>query len=63
MPESLATRSGCDAHLVEGVDDALGDGVVAAAGAERGLAAAVVEHGQADAVGLRLGCGVAVVAI
>ena len=43
-----------DAHLVEGVDDALGDGVVAAAGAQRGLAAAIVEHGQADAVGLGL---------
>ncbi len=43
---------GLDAHLVEGVDDALGDGVVAAAGAERGLAAAVVEDRQADAVGL-----------
>ena len=37
---------GLDAHLVEGVDDALGDGVVAAAGAERGLAAAVVDDGR-----------------
>ena len=30
---------GLHAHLVHGVDDALGDGVVAAAGTERGLAA------------------------
>ncbi len=47
------TRSGCDAHLVKGVDDALGNRVVAAAGAQCGLAAAIVEDGQSDAVGLR----------
>ena len=46
-----------DAHFVHGVDDALGDCVVAAAGAQRGLAAAVVENGQANAVGLRCGRG------
>ncbi len=64
MPDILMTRSGCDAHLVEGVDDALGDGVVAAAGAQRGLAAAIVEHGESDAVRLRLrACGACVVAI
>ena len=32
-----------NAHLVHGVDDALGDGVVAAAGAQRRLAAAIVK--------------------
>ena len=53
---------GLDAHLVEGVDDALGDGVVAAAGAEGGLAAAIVEDLEADAVGFWRGLrGVAVV--
>ena len=35
-----------DAHLEHGVDDALGDGVVAAAGAERGLAAAISRTGR-----------------
>src|SRR5204862_4340863 len=53
---------GMDPHLEEGVDDALGDGVVAAAGAQRGLAAAIRLQLEADAVlllaGLRRGrCG------
>ena len=48
---------GLDAHLVEGFEDALGDGVVSAAGAERCLAAAVVEDLEADAIGL-VGLGV-----
>ena len=39
-----------DAHLIERVDDALADGVMAAAGAERALAAAVFEDGKADVV-------------
>jgi len=51
MPESFMTRSGLNAHFVHSVDNALGDGVVAAAGAEGGLAAAVLDDGQADAVG------------
>ena len=42
-----------DAHFVHGVDDALGNGVVAATRAERGLASAVIDNGEADAVGLR----------
>jgi hypothetical protein len=40
------------AHLEEGVDDALGDGVVPAPGAQRRLAAAVRLHFQADAIQL-----------
>ena len=52
---------GLDAHLVKGVDDALGNCVVAAAGAERGLASAIVQDSESDAVGLlwlgrRRGC-------
>ncbi len=39
-----------DAHLEEGVDDALGDSVVAATGAERALAAAIIEDGKADVI-------------
>ena len=39
---------GRHAHFVHGVDDALGNCVVAAAGAQRGLAAAIVEDGQAQ---------------
>ena len=51
-----------DAHLVERIDDALGDGVVAAARAKRRLAAAIVEHLQADPVRLwAAGVGVTVV--
>ena len=51
-----------DAHLEERVDDALGDGVVAAAGAQRRLAAAIRLHLEPDAVlllaGVRRGrCG------
>ncbi len=42
---------GLHAHVIHGFDDALGDGVVAAAGAERGLAAFVLDDGEADAVG------------
>src|ERR1044072_7383713 len=41
-----------DAELVEALDDALGNGVVAAAGAEGGLAALVVQNLEAEAVGL-----------
>ena len=41
MPDSLMTCLRIDAHLVERVDDALGDRVVAAAGAQRRLAALV----------------------
>ena len=52
MPRHLHHALGLHAHLVHGVDDALGDGVVAAAGAERGLAAAIVEHCKPDAIGL-----------
>src|SRR6266576_2852632 len=39
-----------DAHLVEGVDDALGNRVMAAAGAERRLAALVDLWFQTDAI-------------
>ena len=52
MPDSLMTCFGLDAHLVERVDDALGDGVVPAAGAQRRLAAAIGGELEADAVGL-----------
>ena len=38
------------AHFVHGIDDALGDRVVAAAGTERRLAATVVDYCEADAV-------------
>ena len=41
---------GIDAHLVEGVDDALGDRVMAAAGAQRRLAALVDRRFETDAV-------------
>ena len=41
---------GLHAHLEHGVDDALGDGVVAAAGAERRLAAAVFDDRKADVI-------------
>ncbi len=41
-----------DTHLVERLDDALGDGVVAAAGAERRLAAAIGLQVETDAVRL-----------
>ncbi len=46
---------GLYAHFVHGVDDAFGNRVVAAAGAQRGLAAPVVQNCQADAIDF--GCG------
>ena len=46
----LGDALGLHAHVVHGFDDALGDGVMAAAGAQRGLAALVVDDAQADAV-------------
>src|SRR5205807_9073157 len=52
-----------NAHLKHGIDNAFGDGIVAAAGAQGGLAAPVVNHGQSGMVGLwtgtgcRCGCG------
>ena len=52
---------GLNAHFKHGVDDALGDGVVAAAGAERRFAAAIFKDRKADAVDLGARrCGVAV---
>ena len=53
----LDKQFGLDAHLVHGFDDALGDRVVAATGAQRGLAAFVIHDGEADAVGLWSGRG------
>ena len=50
---------GLHAHFVHGVDDALGNRIVAAAGAKRGLATAVVENGQANAIDFGCGCGCA----
>ena len=48
---------GLDAHLIEGFGDALRDGVVPATRAERGLAAAIVQDLESDAIGLDwLGC-------
>ena len=41
-----------DAQIVERLDDALGDGVVAAAGAQRRLTAFIVENFQPEAVDL-----------
>ena len=49
---------GLDAHFVHGVDDALGDGIVSAAGAQRGFAALVVDDRQANAVVFGAGRGV-----
>ena len=46
-----------DAELEERVDDALGDGVVAAPGAERRLAAAIGDRLEADAIDLLAGRG------
>ena len=60
----LDEQLGLHAHLVHGFDDALGDRVVAATRAQRGLPALVIHYGEADAVGLwsgrirvRLWCG------
>src|SRR5437660_8334621 len=39
-------------HLVHGIDNALGNRVMAATGAQRCLPAAIIQNGQADAVGL-----------
>ena len=50
MPDSLMTWLGIDAHLEERVDDALGDRVVAAAGAERRLAALVDLRFESDSI-------------
>ena len=57
MPDSLMTCVGIDAHLEERVDDALGDRVVAAAGAERRLAAAIGLQLEADAIVFLAGAG------
>src|SRR5713101_2113766 len=43
---------GLDAELIEALDNALGNGIVAASGAQRGLAALVTQDFEADAVGL-----------
>ena len=48
----LRDLPGLDAQFVEALDDALGDGVVAAARAQRGLAALVIQDLQPDAVDL-----------
>ena len=47
------------AHVIHGFDDALGDGVMAATGAQSGLAAFVVDDAQSNAVCFRFGgrCG------
>ena len=52
MPDSFSTWLGMNAHLEKRVDDALGNRVVAAAGAQRRLAAAVGLHFEADPIGL-----------
>ena len=48
----LGHAPGLDAHLEEAFDQPLGDGVVAAAGAQRGLRAAIADDLQAHAIGL-----------
>ena len=50
MPDSFDDLLRIDAHLVERVDDALGDRVVAAAGAQRRLAALVDLRFEPDSV-------------
>src|SRR5476649_2882783 len=45
------------AHFIHGVNDALGNGVVAAARAQRGLAPAIIENAQPDMVGFWCGSG------
>src|SRR3984957_7482468 len=42
-----------DAHVVHGFDNALGDCIVAATGAQRGLPAFVIDDAEADAVDFR----------
>jgi hypothetical protein len=51
IPLSFATLR-LHPHLEHGFDDALGNCIVAAAGAQRGFAALVVDYAEADAVGL-----------
>src|SRR5205807_122368 len=51
-----------DAHLIHGINNALGDGNVAAAGAQGGLAASIIHHGKSNMIGLGPGTGVVVVA-
>src|SRR5215471_20016092 len=46
-----------DSHLIHGVDDAFRDGIVSAAGAERGFSTAIVDYRQADVVGFGRGRG------
>src|ERR1700743_1598037 len=46
-----------NAHLIHRVDNALCDGVVSAAGAQRGLAAAIIQYSQANMICLRTGSG------
>src|SRR5260370_25013634 len=43
---------GSDAHLVHGINHALGNDVVAASSAQRGLASLIVENGKSDVAGL-----------
>ena len=52
MPRELGDGVGLDAQFVEALDDALGNGVVAASRAQRGLAALIVQNLQPDAVDL-----------
>src|SRR3984893_9138375 len=51
-PTQLRDPLRLHAHVIHGFDDALGDGVMAAAGAQSGLSAFVVNYGQADMVRL-----------
>src|SRR3984957_19581408 len=44
---------GLDAHVIHGFDNALGNSIVAATGAERGLSALVIDDAEADAVDFR----------
>src|ERR1700721_4122389 len=46
---------GLDAHVIHGFDNALGNSIVAATGAERGLSALVIDDAEADAVDFRSG--------
>ena len=48
----LSDVHGIDAHLIEALDDALGNGVVPATGAQRGLAAFIIDNLQAEAIDL-----------